>query len=54
MNNIISNDFIDVMLDAVGGVWDVVTSNWLLYFWAGTAVLSSGFWALRKARRLVR
>lgn len=48
------NTAMDAVKPAVTGVWDVITNNQLLTFWVGTAVLSSGFWALRKAKRIVQ
>lgn len=40
--------------EACEQVWGLVTSNGLTVFWVGTTVLSSGFWALRKARKIVK
>lgn len=48
------NGAMDALKPAVTGVWTIITENSLLTFWVGTAVLGSGFWALRKAKRLVQ
>lgn len=47
-------DAVEPLKDAVSAVWQIITGNSLLTFWVGTTVLSSGFWALRKAKRLVQ
>lgn len=50
----VAEDAIFPLLDACEGIWDMIIANNLFVFWVGTAVLGSGFWAMRRAKRLVR